>query len=49
MEQLNSIQVLEQLAPLHSTREYLPRDIINILEFLGKADNVPFNQLCRLM
>ena len=31
MEQLNSIQALEQLAPLHATREHLPKDIINIL------------------
>ena len=26
-------------------REHLPSDIINILERLGKADNIPFNQL----
>ena len=38
-DQLNSIQILEQLAPL------LPGDIIDILERLGKADNIPFNQL----
>ena len=48
VEQLNSLQALEQLAPLHSVREYLPRDIINISEVLGKADNIPFNQLYRL-
>ena len=29
-------------------KEYLPRDIINILELLGKADNIPFNQLYNL-
>ena len=45
IEQLNSIQALEQLAPLHAAREHLPQDIINILELLGKADNIPFNQL----
>ena len=43
--QLNSIQILEQLAPLQLAKEHLPGDIINILERLGKADNVPFNQL----
>ena len=44
-DQLNSIQILEQLAPLQLTKEHLPGDIINILERLGKADNIPFNQL----
>ena len=43
--QLNSIQILEQLAPLQLTKEHLPADIIDILERLGKADNIPFNQL----
>ena len=43
--QLNSLQILEQLAPLHLAREHLPSDIIDILERLGKADNIPFNQL----
>ena len=31
-EQLNYIQALQQIAPLHSTREHLPQDIIRILE-----------------
>ena len=44
-EQLNSIQILEQLAPLPLAKEHLPGDIINILERLGKADNILFNQL----
>ena len=44
-EQLNSIQILEQLAPLQLAKEHLPEDIIDILERLGKADNIPFNQL----
>ena len=48
VEQLNLIQALEQLAPLHTAREHLPKDIINILELLGKADNIPFNQLYNL-
>ena len=44
-DQLNSIKILEQLAPLQLAKEHLPGDIINILERLGKADNIPFNQL----
>ena len=42
-DQLNSIQILEQLAPLQLVKEHLPGDIVNILERLGKADNIPFN------
>ena len=45
MEQLNALQSLDQLAPLTATKEHLPTDIINILELLGKADNIPFNWL----
>ena len=48
VEQLNSLQTLEQLAPLKAAKEHLPQDIINILELLGKADNIPFNQLYSL-
>ena len=44
-DHLNSIQILEQLAPLQLVKEHLPRDIVDILERLGKADNIPFNQL----
>ena len=43
--QLNSIQLLEQLAPLQLAKEHLPVDIIDILEWLGKVDDIPFNQL----
>ena len=43
--QLNSIQILAQLAPLQLAKEHLPGDIIDILERLGKVDNIPFNQL----
>ena len=43
--QLNSIQILEQLAPLQLVKEHLPGDIVDILERLSKADNIPFNQL----
>ena len=43
--QLNSIQILEQLAPLQLAKEHLPGDIVDILERLGKADNILFNQL----
>ena len=45
LDQLNSLQVLEQLAPLQLAKEHLPSDIIDILERLRKADNIPFNQL----
>ena len=31
LDQLNSLQILEQLAPLHLAREHLPSDIIDIL------------------
>ena len=44
-DQLNSIQILEQLSPLQLAKEHLPVDIIDILEHLGKVDNIPFNQL----
>ena len=42
---LNSLQILEQLAPLELAKQHLPADIIDILECLRKADNIPFNQL----
>ena len=45
IEELNAIQTLEQLAPLHAAREHLAQDIVEILELLGKADNIPFNNL----
>ena len=44
-DQLNSIQILEQLAPLELAKNHLPVDIIDILGCLGKADSIPFNQL----
>ena len=44
-DQLNSMQILEQLAPLQLAKEHLPVDIIDILEHLGKVDNISFNQL----
>ena len=39
------MQILEQLAPLQLAKEHLPLDIVDILERLGKADDIPFNQL----
>ena len=45
LDQLNSLQILEQLAPLHLARKHLPSDIIDILERLRKVDNIPFNHL----
>ena len=44
-DQLNSIQILEQLVPWELAKQHLPADITDILECLGKADNIPFNQL----
>ena len=44
-DQLNSLQILEQLALLELAKQHLPADIIDILEHLGKAYNIPFNQL----
>ena len=44
-DQLNSIQMLEQLSPFQLAKEHLPGDNVDILERLGKADNIPFNQL----
>ena len=45
LEQLDALQALNQLAPLTAVKEHLPGDIIDILAHLGKADNIPFNQL----
>ena len=44
-DQLNSIQILEQSAPLQLAKGHLPGNIVDILERLGKADDIPFNQL----
>ena len=44
-EQLNYIQALQQIAPLHSAREHLPQDIIRILERLCKVETTPFDKL----
>ena len=48
-DQLHSLQILEQLAPLELAKQHLLADIIDILECLGKADNIPFNQLYYIM
>ena len=48
-DQLNSLQISEQLAPLELAKQHLLADIIDILECLGKADNIPFNQLYYIM
>ena len=44
-EQLNATQILQKIVPLHAVKEHLPKDIITILERLGKVDNTPFNKL----
>ena len=48
LEQLDALQALDQLALLTAAKEHLPGDIIDILAHLGKADNIPFNQLYSL-
>ena len=48
IKQLEALQSLDQLAPLTAAKEHLPGDIIDILELLGKADNIPFNHLYSL-
>ena len=48
LEQLDALQALDQLAPLTAAKEHLPGDIIDILERLGKVDNISFNQLYHL-
>ena len=48
LEQLDALQALDQLAPLTAVKDHLPGDIIDILEHLGKVDNIPFNQLYSL-
>ena len=48
IKQLNAIEALEQLALLHAARERWPQDIVKILKLLGKADDIPFNQLYNL-
>ena len=44
-EQLNYIQALQQIAPLHSAREHQLQDIIRILERLYKVETTPFDKL----
>ena len=48
-KQLNCIQSLQQIAPLHVAKDHLPKDIITILERLGKVDNMPFDKLYYLV
>ena len=48
LEQLNSLQALDPLAPLTATKEHLPGNIIDILLHLRKVDNIPSNQLYSL-
>ena len=44
-EQLNYIQTLQQIAPLHSVREHLPQVIFRIPKILGKVETTPFDKL----
>ena len=42
---LNCIQSLQQIAPLHTAKDHLPKDIITILGRLSKVDNTLFDKL----
>ena len=44
-EQLNCIQSLQQITPLHAAKDHFPKYIITILERLGKVDNTPLDKL----
>ena len=44
-ELFNYIQALQQITPLHCTREHLPQDVIRILECLCKIESTPSNKL----
>ena len=44
-EELNYIQALQQIAPLHSAREHLPQDVIRILERLDEVETTPLDKL----
>ena len=48
-EQLNCIQPLQQIAPLHAAKDHLPKDIITILERLDKVANTPLDKLYYLV
>ena len=48
LEQLDALQALNQLAPPTAMKEHLPGNIIDILSHLGKANNIPFNQIYSL-
>ena len=48
-KQLNPIQSLQQITPLHAAKDHLPKDIITILERLGTDDNTPFDKLYYLV
>ena len=44
-KQLSLIQILQQIALPYSAREHLSKDIVTILERLGKIDHTPFAKL----
>ena len=46
---MDALPALDQLAPLTAAKDHLPGDIIDILAHLGKANNIPFNQLYSLV
>ena len=48
LEQLDTLQALDQLASLTAMKEHLPGNINDILSCLRKVDNIHFNQLYSL-
>ena len=43
IKQLEALKSFDQLTLLTAAKEHLPGNIIDILECLGKVDNIPFN------
>ena len=48
IQEIDALQALDQVPALTAAKEHLPGDIIDILECIGKADNIPFNHLYSL-
>ena len=45
---MNFIQSLENLAHLHTAREHLPNDIVQIIELTGSVDSTPIDKIYHL-
>ena len=48
-EQLNCVQTLQQIAPLHTAKDHLLQAKITIFKRLGKVENTPFDKLYYLV